>query len=78
VSNVFIVIHSQFHMPRRRTGRGGVRRHAIDATDTSRPPKKTVEHGVEGKKYMEKWCDVPGVCLGVISSASEPEERAVK
>ena len=40
-------------------------------------PKRTVRH-LKIEKEIERMRDEPGVCLGVIGLASEPEERAVK
>ena len=58
----------------------------VDVSTVDRPPTHAVESpthtsGAPSKGVVEcremKRCDEPGVCLGVIGFASEPEERAV-
>jgi hypothetical protein len=50
-------------------------RHAIEATDVRAVTPKDVVRVLRGE--MMRRCDEPGVCFGVIGSASEPEEGAV-
>ena len=48
----------------------------VDRPQRTRSEPHSYERGLQTGCGL-RWCDEPGVCLGVIGFASEPEERAV-